>query len=296
MVTRGLRNAVRTATRLARRAPILVTHLSDLPGSASLPLAGALATVNRSPRQPAARASSLNRGVEQERGFAFTSLPLADVKRVRTALGLTINDVVMALCTTAVRRWLIGEDALPATPLVAGIPISIRNVDEMGSGGNRISFLLASLPTDVADPLHRARMVQESVSSAKQRFEQAPSGLFDDAVALVPQLMHGLLPRTALAAVASLRPAMNLLVSNVYGPQLPLYAAGARVVGNYPVSVVHDLTGGLNITVMSYNGHLDVGVVACRRTVPDVWTMTDHLRSALDELLELSIPTVIASP
>jgi hypothetical protein len=91
-----------------------------------------------------------------------------------------------------------------------------------------------------------------------------------------------------LAAAGSLRPAMNLLVSNVPGPQLPLYAAGARVIGNYPVSVVHDVTGGLNITVMSYNGHLDVGVVACRQIVPEVWAITAHLRSALDELLELS--------
>lgn len=162
----------------------------------------------------------------------------------------------------------------------------------MGTGGNRISFILAPLPTDVADPLQRARKVQESVSAAKRRFAELPAGLLDDAVALVPQLLHGLVPRTALAAAASLRPPMNLLVSNVPGPQIPLYAAGARVISNHPVSVVHDLTGGLNLTVMSYNGHLDVGVVACRRTVPDVWTITDHLRGALDELLELSIRSV----
>jgi WS/DGAT/MGAT family acyltransferase len=284
-----VRNAVRAAARLARRGPALIAHLSDLPGAASVPLAGAFATVTRSPRPPAASSTSLNRTVEQERAFAFTSLPLADVKQLRATLGLTVNDVVMALCTTAVRRWLMAEGSLPTTPLVAGIPVSIRNAAEMGTGGNRISFLLAALPTDVADPLRRAEMVQESVSSAKRRFAQVPSGLLDDAVALVPQLLHGLLPRKALAAAGSLRPAMNLLVSNVPGPQIPLYAAGARVVSNHPVSVVHDLTGGLNITVMSYNGHLDIGVVACRRTVPDVWTITDHLRSALDELVELSV-------
>lgn len=289
MAGRGVRNAVRAVTRLARRGPALISHLSDLPGAASLPLAGAFAAVTRAPRPLEAPPTSLNRSVARERSFAFTSLPLADVKQVRTALGLTINDVVMALCTTAVRRWLIADGGLPATPLVAGIPVSVRSAAEAGIGGNRISFILAPLPTDVADPLRRARIVQESVSAAKQRFADVPSGLLDDAVAFVPQLLHGLLSRTALAAAASLRPAMNLLVSNVPGPQIPLYAAGARVVSNHPVSVVNDLTGALNMTVMSYNGHLDVGVVACRRTVPDVWTITDHLRSALEELLELSI-------
>ena len=289
MATRGVRNAVRAATRFARRGPALISHLSDLPGTASLPLAGAFATVTRSPRPLAAPPTSLNRTIAQERTFAFTSLPLADVKQVRATLGLTINDVVMALCTTAVRRWLIADGGLPAMPLVAGIPISVRSTAEVGTGGNRISFILAPLPTDVADPLRRARMLQESVAAAKQRFAAVPSGLLDDAVALLPQLLHGLVPRTALAAAASLRPAMNLLVSNVPGPQIPLYAAGARVISNHPVSVVHDLTGGLNITVMSYDGHLDIGVIACRRTVPNVWTITDHLRSALDELLELSI-------
>jgi WS/DGAT/MGAT family acyltransferase len=292
MATRGVRNAVRTATRIVRRAPALVSHLSELPGAASLPLADAFATLTRSARPLAARPTPLNTTVAQERVFAFTSLPLADVKQVRARLGLTVNDVVMALCTTAVRRWLIARGELPATPLVAGIPVSVRSTAEMGTGGNRISFMLAPLPTDVADPLRRARILQESLASTKRRFAQAPPGLFDDAVALLPQLLHGLLPRTALAAAAARRPAMNLLVSNVPGPQLPLYAAGARVLSNHPVSVVHDLTGGLNITVMSYDGHLDVGVIACRRTVPDVWTITDHLRSALEELLELSARSI----
>jgi diacylglycerol O-acyltransferase / wax synthase len=289
MASRAVRNAVRAATRFARRGPALISHLSDLPGAASVPLAGAFANLTRSPRPISAPRTSLNQSVGQERSFAFTSLPLADVKQVRATLGLTVNDVVMALCTTAVRRWLIGAGGLPATPLVAGIPVSVRSTAELGAGGNRISFLLAPLPTDVADPLHRARMVQQSVSAAKRRFAEVPSELLDDAVALLPQLLHGLLPRAALSAAASLPPAMNLLVSNVPGPQIPLYAAGARVVANHPVSVVHDLTGALNITVMSYNGHLDIGVVACRRAVPDAWTITDHLRSALDELLELSI-------
>lgn len=288
MATRGVRNAVLAATRFARRGPAIIAHLSELPGAASLPLAGAFATVKRSPRPIAAPPTSLNRAVASERGFAFTSLPLADVKQLRATLGLTVNDVVMTLCAAAVRRWLIAQGGLPDTPLVAGIPISVRSTAEAGNGGNRISFMLAPLPTDVADPLRRARMMQESVNAAKRRFSEAPAGLLDDAVALVPQLLHGLLPRAALAAAASLRPAMNLLVSNVPGPQIPLYAAGARVLGNHPVSVVHDLTGGLNITVMSYNGQLDIGVVACRRAVPDVWSITDHLRSALEELVDLS--------
>ena len=295
MSVRGVRHTLRAVTRLARRGPTLISHLSDLPGAGSLPLPGALATVTRSPRPLAAPRTPLNGTIGQERAFAFTSLPLADVKQARTRLGLTVNDVVVALCTTAVRRWLIARGELPDMPLVAGIPISVRSAAEVGAGGNRISFILTPLPTDVADPLRRARVLQESLAAAKQRFATVPAGLLDDAVALVPQLLHGLVPRAALAAATSRPAAMNLLVSNVPGPQLPLYAAGARVISNHPVSVVHDLTGGLNITVMSYNGHLDFGVIACRRMVPDVWTITDHLRSALDELLELSARATTAT-
>jgi diacylglycerol O-acyltransferase len=107
--------------------------------------------------------------------------------------------------------------------------------------------------------------------------------------AALPQALHGLASRAVLRAAALSRPPFNLFVSNVPGPQVALYAVGARVTGNFPVSVVSDVGGGINITVMSYDGHLDFGIVACRDMVPDVWDIATHLREALTELTELSV-------
>jgi diacylglycerol O-acyltransferase len=295
MAGRGVRNLARSASRLVRGAPGVLSHLTDLPGAGSLPMAGVLAALTQAPRPAAPPRTPLSGRVSQERAYAFSSLPLADVKTVRKALGLTINDVVMALCTTALRQWLSDHDALPATPLVAGVPVSVRSADELGAGGNRISFMLVPLPTDVEDPLGRARVLQDALAAAKRRVAQAPSRLLDDATTVLPQVFGGLLPRTLLTAARLGRPPLNVLISNVPGPQCALYAAGARVVGNHPVSLVSDVSGGLNITVMSYDGKLDIGVVACPRIVPDVWAITGQLRDALEELLALTGSVSVAA-
>jgi WS/DGAT/MGAT family acyltransferase len=194
----------------------------------------------------------------------------------------------MALCTTALRRWLIDHDALPEHPLVASIPVSVRTPEQFGTAGNQISFMLTALPTDEADPARRLGLLHTSLAGAKRRFSATPARLLHVFSAALPQAMHGLASRAVLRAATISGPPFNLFVSNVAGPQVPLYAAGARVTGNYPVSVVSDIGGGINITVMSYDGHLDFGIVVCRDMVPDVWDIARHLRDALTELTEVT--------
>ena len=215
-------------------------------------------------------------------------MPLEDVKRVKDASGMTVNDVVMALCTSVLRRWLLDHDALPTVPIVAAVPVSIRTDDPEVEQGNELSVMFAQLPTHVADPAERLRLVQDALAEAKQHFEAVPATILQDLSALVPTALSGLAARAFFRMAAAPGPPVNLFVSNVPGPQLPLYVAGARVLGVYPVSAVSDLTGGLNITLFSYNGALDFGLIACRELVPDVWNLIGYLHDALEELLELT--------
>jgi diacylglycerol O-acyltransferase / wax synthase len=208
------------------------------------------------------------------------------VKKVKNHFDMTVNDVVMALTAAALRRWLLDHDALPRTPLVAAVPVSIRN-DQSGEHGNQVSVMMAELPTHIGDPEERMHFMRESMREAKRHFEAVPASLLQDLSALVPMALSGLAARALfkLATVPGLL--FNLFVSNVPGPQLPLYIAGARVRGIYPISGVTDLTGGLNITLFSYDGSLDFGLIACREMVPDVWNLIGYLQEAMTEMVAL---------
>jgi diacylglycerol O-acyltransferase len=307
MLHRGVRRTATLPLQLLRSAPAMLPHVLDLPGAANAPGAGLLGSVAGRVARFAARSSApalpqrpppapmtpFNGPITARRDFAFTGLPLDEVKAVKDALGFTVNDVVMALCTTALRRWLIDHDALPENPLVASIPVSVRTPEQFGTGGNQISFMLAALPTDEADAARRLDLLHTSLAVAKKRFRATPARLLHEFSAAIPQAMHGLASRTVLRAATLGGPPFNLFVSNVAGPQIPLYAAGTRVTGNYPVSVVSDVGGGINITVMSYDGHLDFGIVVCQDMVPDVWDIAAHLRDALTELTEITAVTAV---
>jgi len=210
------------------------------------------------------------------------------VKQVKNAFGLTVNDVVMAMATGALRRWLLDHDALPPIPLIAAVPVSIRTDGEKSSLGNQISVMLAALPTNLPDPAERLGAVAEAMSEAKAEFEAVPATILADVAATVPTAFSGLASRALFRLVTVPGPPFNLFVSNIPGPQLPLYVAGARVRGIHPVSAVTDLTGGLNITLFSYDGALDFGLIASREMVPDVWHLIDYLAEELDELVKLA--------
>jgi diacylglycerol O-acyltransferase len=306
LLGRGLRNLATHPARALRALPRLLPHLDDLPGAAMVPGTAAIARAADQVARAARRSTRpadlparpnlevprtpFNGPITPHRRFAYGSVSRAEVRDVRRAFGCTDNDVVMALCTSALRRWLIDHDALPELPLIAGVPVSLRArrdaPDGAAGGGNQISLLVAPLPTNVADPAERLAALAEAMYAAKRRFQAMPAGWLEDMTDLVPAALAGLASRavTNLLNRSATSP-FNLLISNVPGPQVPLYVAGARMLGHYPVSAVSDAFGGLNMTVVGYDGRLDFGLVACREMVPDLWDMAGHLGDALAELV-----------
>ncbi|ANS28770.1 hypothetical protein R1CP_20450 [Rhodococcus opacus] len=218
------------------------------------------------------------------RRFAFTSLPLGEVEAVRTAMGFTVDDVVTALCTTVLRRWLIDHDALPDTAMAAAMPIAGRTDAQFAAAGHRLSLLPIALPINESDPARRLQKVHTSLTAAPQRFRAAPATLVRDFGAALPRALRGLLSRTPLRTLTMPTPPVNLIISHAAGPARPLYAAGIEVTENFPVSAVSDAAGGITIAAMSYGRHLDIGIIACRNLVPDVWDVTGQLHQALSEL------------
>jgi WS/DGAT/MGAT family acyltransferase len=228
--------------------------------------------------------TSFNTRISAHRRFAFGQLPLADVKAVKNAHRCTVNDVVMSMCAGAMRRWLIAHDELPDGPLVAQVPVSVRTQDEFGTFGNKIGMMSPPLFVDEPDPLVRLALTHEAMKSAKEQHQAMPATLLRDATEFIPPALFTRATRIAMSLSASRTPIWNLVISNVPGPPVPLYLAGARVEAMYPVSVITDGMG-LNITVFSYEGHLDFGIIADRDAVPDVWDLLDWLRESLDELV-----------
>jgi WS/DGAT/MGAT family acyltransferase len=194
--------------------------------------------------------------------------------------------VVVALCATAVRDWLLERDALPDTPLVAMVPMSVRTEEQMGTYGNRVSMMIVPIPTDVDDPRERLMKAHETLKSAKERHRALPADLLTDATSFIPPAVHARASRLTMELGGRLAPPLNLVISNVPGPRDPLYLAGAQLQANFPVSVVTDGVG-LNMTVMSYRDHVDFGLVADRELMGDAWPLMDGLGHALDELCEV---------
>ncbi len=236
------------------------------------------------PTQPAPR-TSFNGKVTAHRRFVFGQLDLDRVKALKSAHGVTVNDVIVALCAGAVRQWLIAHDELPEEPLVAQVPVSVRTREEEGTYGNRILMLAAALHTEIADPVERLKRTSADLTVMKVRHKALPAQLLSDANNFIPPALFNRAARLTLSLGSSSvgHPTWNLVVSNVPGPQFDLYCAGAKLLASYPVSVITDGLG-LNITVMSYAGHLDVGILADREQMPDLWSLIDWLKDSLDEL------------
>ena len=192
----------------------------------------------------------------------------------------------MAICASAVRRWLIEHDELPDEPLVTQVPVSVRSEEQMGTYGNRILLMGAPLHTDEADPVQRLFLIHDAMKDVKERHRAIPAELLQDANHFIPPAVFSRAARLTFRLSTSRpgRPNWNLVISNVPGPQFPLYLGGARAPGELPgVSVITDGMG-LNITVMSYRGHLDFGILADRDQMPDVWKLIGWLREGLEEL------------
>jgi diacylglycerol O-acyltransferase / wax synthase len=301
MLARGVLGIPLQPLRMIRSVPTVVPNLSDFPGVGALPGAptavkalqkawglipgtrdiGVLeSTTARPPRTP------FNGRISAHRSFAFGSLSLDSVKALKNELGITVNDVVVALCATAVREWLIERDALPADPLVAMVPMSVRTEEEKSSYGNRVSMMIVPIPTDVADPRERLMTAHETLKSAKERHRALPANLLTDATSFIPPAVHARASRLTMELGGRVAPPLNLVISNVPGPREPLYLAGAQLQANFPVSVITDGVG-LNMTVMSYRDHVDFGLVGDRNLMGDAWPLMDGLERSLDELCEV---------
>jgi WS/DGAT/MGAT family acyltransferase len=188
----------------------------------------------------------------------------------------------MAMTAGALRSWLRDHDALPDRPLVAGVPVSIRA--EGQKYGNRVSSMLAPLPTHLDDPQARLRAAHEAMRAAKEQFGALPADLLADITQFAPPALAGQAARAAarLKLVQRVNP-FNLIVSNVPGPSVPLYYAGAKLLAYYPLSAIADGQG-LNVTVMSYGGELHFGVLGDRDLVPDVDKIARYLEDELHAL------------
>ncbi|HEX4658744.1 MAG TPA: wax ester/triacylglycerol synthase family O-acyltransferase [Streptosporangiaceae bacterium] len=275
---------VRVANELMRMLPTLAPAVSTLVGGLLGLGRGDGAVIPTMPGR--APATPFNKSITPHRRFAFRSVDLASVKTVKNAFGVSVNDVVMAMCAGALRRWLAGHDTLPATPLVAMIPVSIRDPASKGALGNKVSAMLATLPTHVTGPDQRLQIVHAATKIAKTQQAAIPQGLVDQVSDFAPPALTARAARVVFATGLLHRlPPFNICISNVPGPNVPVYLCGAKLLAHYPVSVITDGQG-LNITLVGYLGQLHFGLVSCRELVPDIDTLAGYLVEELELLLK----------
>ena len=220
--------------------------------------------------------SILNQRVSSSRRFAAQSYEFARLTKISKALNVTINDVVLAICSGALREYLLSHNALPEKPLIAMVPASVRDDDSDTS--NRITMILANLGTHKDEPLERLKIVRRSVLNAKQKFKRMTSSQILNYSAFIYgaaglNIASGLMPK---------RQAFNLVISNVPGPTEPLYWNGAKLDALYPASIVLDGQA-LNITMTSYLDKLEVGLVACRNALPKMQNLLIHLEEEIQK-------------
>jgi WS/DGAT/MGAT family acyltransferase len=229
---------------------------------------------------------SMNRTITAHRKISFVSLPLADVKAVKNRLGVTVNDVVLAVTAGALRTYLEQRDELPDRPLVASIPTSVRTEAD-DQFGNKVSSMFAALPVEIDDPIERVRAVARSMSGAKGVHEEVGGSTLQDwAETAAPALFsRAMRAYSRLKIGERLRPVINLVMSNVPGPPWPLYFAGARMVAIHPLGPIFDDCG-LNATVISYLDHIDFGFLGCRELLPDLDDLAAAVPEALAELMK----------
>ena len=226
----------------------------------------------------AAPRTMLNVPITGARRVAAQSWDMARITKVRKALGVTLNDMVLAMCSGALRRYLIAADALPDDPLIASVPVAMKT-QEAGREGNAITFVLCNLGTNLDDAHARLETITESMRATKELMANRP-GLQLTALGLLTALGPSVLTR--IPGSASAPPPYNVVISNVPGPRERLYWNGAEVEGIYPLSIPTE-NQALNITCLSYANNLEFGIVGCRQAVPRLQRLLDYLEETLQE-------------
>jgi diacylglycerol O-acyltransferase len=261
---------------LARSAKALLARVK---GEAKAPSAGH-SSLNLAPR------TRFNVAVSASRSFTTLHLPLPALQAARKALQCSLNDAVLYLCSTALREYLKGAGELPRKPLIAAVPVSMRDAGD-DAANNQVTMSSLSLGTQIADPRKRFSQVLEASRHMKAGLGSLKQLMPTD----FPSIgLPWLLPAAARAwggVAERVPPLVNVVISNVPGVPVALYLAGARMLTNAPASiVVHGIA--LNITVQTYEKHLEVGLIACGEALPDIDLLAAHLRRAYDGFIELA--------
>ncbi len=230
-----------------------------------------------------------NVAITNQRAYAGRSISLAQTKLIGKRFGVSLNDVVLATCGGALRRYLTDYNALPKNSLTAAVPVSLREAGNTDPN-NQVSMTVMTLATDIEDPVERLQVINTSSAAAKTLMGNFKAAIPTDFPSFgAPWLISGLASMYGRSGLANaLPPVANVAVSNVPGSPIPLYVCGARMLSYFPVSIAtHGVA--LNFTVQSYNGSLDYGLIACRRAVPDVADLADFVVEEHRKLFDLAM-------
>ncbi|OBF16778.1 wax ester/triacylglycerol synthase family O-acyltransferase [Mycobacterium sp. ACS4331] len=276
--------AVRGLARFATRPVNLATRV--IPNTVSTVVDTVRRAVNGSAMASPFRApqTAFNASITGHRNIAYAQLDLEDVKRVKNHFNVKVNDVVMALVSGVLRQFLIDRGELPESSLVAMVPVSVHGRSDR-PGRNKVSGMFASLHTEIEDPAHRIKAIAEATSVAKEHSSAIAATLLQDWSQFAAPAVFGVAMRVyAGTRLTEARPVHNVVLSNVPGPQEPLYFLGAEVKAMYPLGPIFHGSG-LNITVMSLSGKLNIGLISCPELLPDLWNMADDFAVSMEELL-----------
>ena len=229
--------------------------------------------------------TSFNGAITPRRSAAFGRASLDDMRFIKRTFGTTVNDVVLAATATSLRQWLATHGGVPDKPLVASVPISVRTEGDSSEAGNRLSTMFASLPVQLEDPVERLLAVAESTKGAKEVHGAIGADMLGDWAEFAMPALFGRVARlySSMGLADRHPPIHNLVVSNIPGPPIPLYCAGARVVAVYPMGPILE-GAGLNVTIISFMGSVDFSAIASRELVPDLAAIANGFVDAVAEL------------
>ena len=294
-------NSLAQYAKLARSLPAAATSLGGAMARQSV-TGGDKGITSLRPKSPIGLAPKtvFNVGITRDRVFATASVPFAESKAMAKVVGGTFNDIVLWICSTALRNYLTRHATLPKKPLIAAMPVSLRE-ESNKELNNQASITVVDLGTHLAHPMKRMNAIMTSTAKVKEALVNLKSVLPTDYPSLLsPWVMGGaakaLFKTYGKSGIADKLPTVaNLAISNVPGPQVPLYLAGARMVTFHPLSIVlHGLA--LNITIQTYAGRVDFGVIADKKAVPHVQDLADALKEAFEEAKALFVAEPVAPP
>ena len=291
----GLKHSAIQTVKLAKTLPALTRSVYQMLRPAKVEAAEGATALDTPATTWFAPKTPINVSITNQRSFSSLSLPLDQIKLVAKSNGATLNDVVLAICSGALRRYLRDLDCVPTAPLLAAVPVSLRaegNTDM----NTQASIMRISLASTVDDPMERLRAIRAASASAKAAAAGMKAVMPTDFPSLgAPWLISGMASLFGRSKLANkMPPVATVAISNVPGPKVALYMAGARMLTYYPVSIaVHSMA--LNVTVQSYNGALDFGLIACRKAMPDLPELARYMQQAHQELLKGTLAAATAA-